>query len=113
LSAVPASELSDAVTLLVRRHVAGDLAALLRLSARAKEDFLAELLADKLTWASLLGLAAGAAAGPPSASLAGGIAAIATAIAKGVDVGWRNHKALRDNPYRLIRRLGEAVPDDA
>jgi hypothetical protein len=112
LSGVQESELFHAVTTLVHRHVAEELAVLLRLSARAKQDFMVELLADKLTWVSLIGSAAGTAAGTTGVSLAGGIAAIATAIAKGVDVGWRNHKAVRDNPYRLIRRLGEAVPDD-
>ncbi len=96
----------------MRRHVADDLAAVLRLSDRAKTEYLAQVASDKIAWTSLITTVVAATQGAPQLTLAGGIGAIATAIAKGVNVGWQHHKDVRDNPYRLIRRLGDAVPDD-
>lgn len=100
-------DLSKTVETFLRRHVADDVASVLRLSSRAKEEFLAQLLMDKVGWIAALTIASGTAAGaPPGVSVAGGIAVIATLISKGIDVGWSHHKELRDNPYRLFRHVG-------
>jgi hypothetical protein len=97
--------LEPAVEKLVERHVADELAAVLRLSERAKQDFLAEIMADKVTWVSLFSAVAGAEIAVSELTTAGGIGVVATILAKGVDAGWQFHKEIRDNPYRLIRRL--------
>ena len=111
IASTPAEDLSRTVEVFVRRHVADDIASVLRLSGRAREEFIAQLLVDRVGWVAALTATTGVAAGgPPGVSLAGGVAVIATLISKGFDVGWSHHKELRDNPYRLFRHVGSALP---
>jgi len=52
------------------------------LTPASVEEFLAKLLADKITWTSLITVVVGASAGIPDVSLGGGTTAIATVLSR-------------------------------
>ena len=91
----------------LRLHVADDLAAVLEFDKRAKEEYLAGLASDPKVITGILVAAAGSATtGEPVVSVVGALAAVGTALAKGVEVGYKRHRELQANPYRIVRRLG-------
>jgi hypothetical protein len=87
------------------RHVAEDLAELLRLDERANGEYVAALSSDRATWAGLLTAAAAATHQAEAVTLAGGIAVAASIIAHGVQAIHERGQQLTASPYRLVYRL--------
>lgn len=105
LPGVPLNRLQAEVAAYVELHVADELAAVLEMTERGAQDYLASVLSDRVVWTSMLAAIAGAADGNSGFTVAGGIGVAATLIAKGIGAKHKANTNMRDSPYRIIRTL--------
>jgi hypothetical protein len=98
-------QLSALVTNHIRLHVADDIAELLRLDDRAKQNFLDSLLSDRGAWVAALAAAHGATTGSAEWTMGGVIGAIAMLGSKGYASLADRRRQQVSSDYRLIYNL--------
>ena len=88
---MPLRLLESEVAALVELHVRDDLAAVLGMTERTVQDYMASLAPDRVAWASMLATIAGATNGSAGFTVAGGIGVLSTLPNNGASVQWQAH----------------------
>jgi hypothetical protein len=96
----------------VRLHIADDIAELLRLNRRARDDYMAAVLEDEKTWATTLGSIAALASGHPGLSVGAGIGAVASLGAKALRAARERRETLRTSDFRIVYRMSRVSEAD-
>lgn len=105
---VPIDELTTRVARFVRDNVADEIADLLRLNRRARDEYIASVLEDEKTWAATLGAAAALASGHVELSVGAGIGGVASLGAKALRAARERRETLRTSDFRIVYRINHA-----
>jgi len=105
-------DLTSRVQRFVRLHIADDIAELLRLNRRARDDYIAAVLEDEKTWAATLGSIAALASGHPGLSVGAGVGAVASIGAKGLRAARERREKLRSSDFRIVYRMSRVSEED-